>query len=64
MSSKDRSGNPGMAGEDPHRYDDMLSLPHPDPKHHMRMPRAKRATQFAPFAFHTEKRDAENHSSE
>lgn len=31
-------------------YDDMLNLPHYEPKNHPRMPRAERAAQFAPFA--------------
>ena len=35
-----------------HRYDDIISLPHPDPdpRRHSRMPVAERAAQFAPFA--------------
>lgn len=35
-----------------HRYDDIISLPHPDPdpRRHPRMPVAERAAQFAPFA--------------
>lgn len=31
-------------------YDDIIELPHPEPKHHVRMDRAQRAAQFAPFA--------------
>ena len=31
-------------------YDDIIDLPHYDPKHHPRMPMAARAAQFAPFA--------------
>ena len=33
-----------------HRYDDIIDLPHPDPKRHPRMSVADRAAQFAPFA--------------
>lgn len=32
------------------KYEDMLHLPHPEPKHHVRMSRKNRAAQFAPFA--------------
>ena len=35
---------------DPHRYDDMVELPHPASQHHPRMPMADRAAQFSPFA--------------
>ena len=31
-------------------YDDIISLPHPEPQRHPRMSRADRAAQFAPFA--------------
>lgn len=31
-------------------YDDIIHLPHYEPKHHPRMPMATRAAQFAPFA--------------
>lgn len=31
-------------------YDDIIDLPHPEPKRHKRMPRSERAAQFAPFA--------------
>jgi len=31
-------------------YDDIISLPHPEPKHHRRMSMRQRAAQFAPFA--------------
>ncbi len=34
----------------PDRYDDIINLPHPDPKNHPRMSRQNRAAQFAPFA--------------
>ena len=33
-----------------HQYDDILFLPHPDPKTHDRMPVRDRAAQFMPFA--------------
>lgn len=32
------------------RYDDIIGLPHPDPKRHPRMSLLDRAAQFAPFA--------------
>lgn len=32
------------------RYEDIISLPHPDSARHPRMPRRERAAQFAPFA--------------
>ena len=32
------------------RYDDIINLPHPEPKRHRRMSRLERAAQFAPFA--------------
>ena len=31
-------------------YDDIIDLPHYEPKHHPRMPLSARAAQFAPFA--------------
>ncbi|MBQ8463919.1 MAG: hypothetical protein IJ544_07385 [Prevotella sp.] len=31
-------------------YDDIINLPHYEPKHHPRMPMEARAAQFAPFA--------------
>ena len=33
-----------------HDYDDIINLPHYEPKHHHRMPMWNRAAQFAPFA--------------
>jgi hypothetical protein len=36
--------------QDEHRYDDILSLPHPVSKNHRQMPQIDRAAQFAPFA--------------
>lgn len=32
------------------RYDDIINLPHWEPRTHRRMPEADRAGQFAPFA--------------
>ena len=31
-------------------YDDIIYLPHPEPRKHPRMPIENRAAQFAPFA--------------
>ena len=31
-------------------YDDIINLPHPEPKQHPRMSMSQRAAQFAPFA--------------
>ena len=31
-------------------YDDIMNLPHHEPKHHPRMSMQSRAAQFAPFA--------------
>ena len=31
-------------------YSDIIDLPHPEPKYHPRMPMAKRALHFMPFA--------------
>jgi len=41
-----------MSTDFDHRYDDIISLPHPDPdpRRHPRMSIADRAAQFAPFA--------------
>ena len=35
---------------DPHKYGDIIHLPHPVSSRHPRMPAANRAAQFAPFA--------------
>ena len=32
------------------RYEEYYEYPHPEPKHHKRMPMEARAAQFAPFA--------------
>ncbi len=41
-----------MSGQsdDPHRYDDILYLPHHESPNRPRMSRVDRAAQFAPFA--------------
>jgi len=39
-----------MESTDPHRYDDMLDLPHHVSATHPHMSRADRAAQFSPFA--------------
>ncbi len=31
-------------------FDDIINLPHPEPKHHQRMSMLGRAAQFSPFA--------------
>ena len=40
------------------KYDDIISLPHYEPKYHARMSMASRAAQFAPFAALTGHDDA------
>ena len=40
------------------KYDDIISLPHYEPKYHARMSMASRAAQFAPFAALTGHADA------
>ena len=39
-------------------YEDIINLPHPDPKHHPRMSMYARSAQFAPFAALTGYEDA------
>ena len=39
-------------------YDDIINLPHYEPKHHPRMPMWNRAAQFTPFAALTGYEDA------
>lgn len=39
-----------QVGKDPHRYDDMINLPHYRSDRHPRMSEWSRAAQFAPFA--------------
>ena len=36
--------------DDPHRYDDIIHLPHPISRRHPQMPISDRAAQFLPFA--------------
>lgn len=38
------------SSRDPHRYDDLLDLPHPQSRRHPRMDALARAAQFSPFA--------------
>ena len=38
------------SSRDPHRYDDLLDLPHPQSPRHPRMDALARAAQFSPFA--------------
>lgn len=37
-------------GRNAHKYEDIIRLPHPDPKNHPRMSMHDRAAQFSPFA--------------
>ena len=39
-------------------YGDIIDLPHPEPRNHLRMPRENRAAQFSPFAALTGYEDA------
>lgn len=39
-----------MSGNDEHKYDDMINMPHHVSKKHPQMPLADRAAQFSPFA--------------
>lgn len=39
-----------MRADDPHRYDDIINLPHPASKTHPPLSMAQRAAQFSPFA--------------
>lgn len=39
-------------------YDDIINLPHPEPRYHQRMTRESRSSQFAPFAALTGHADA------
>ena len=39
-----------MSEKDPHRYDDMLDMPHPISKRHLPMSSLNRASIFSPFA--------------
>lgn len=44
--------------KDIHKYDDIISMPHPVSKKHPPMPRKDRAAQFAPFAALTGHKEA------
>lgn len=39
-----------MSGNEEHKYDDMINMPHHVSKKHPQMPLADRAAQFSPFA--------------
>lgn len=39
-----------QADRNAHKYEDIIRLPHPDPKNHPRMSMHDRAAQFSPFA--------------
>jgi len=39
-----------MSADDPHRYDDIINLPHPVSKTHPQLSMEQRAAQFSPFA--------------
>ena len=45
-------------------YDDIINLPHYEPKHHPRMSMWSRAAQFAPFAALTGYEDAIQNAKE
>ena len=47
-----------------HDYDDIIHLPHFEPKHHPRMSMWSRAAQFAPFAALTGYEDAIQNAKE
>lgn len=47
-----------MSRQDPHRYDDIIGLPHPVSQKHPQMPLRDRAAQFSPFAALTGYEDA------
>lgn len=44
-------------------YEDIINLPHPEPRTHPRMPRENRAAQFAPFAALSGYEDAVNETA-
>ena len=45
------------------KYDDIINLPHYEPKYHPRMSQYQRAVQFAPFSALTGYEDAINEES-
>lgn len=47
-----------------HTYEDIIHLPHPEPKHHPRMSLRQRAAQFAPFAALSGHEEAISHAAE
>lgn len=58
FTEKARRPSQASGEKDPHRYDDIIDLPHHVSKTHPQMPLADRAAQFAPFAALTGHADA------
>ena len=58
FTGKSRRASAAAGEKDPHRYDDIIDLPHHVSRTHPQMPLADRAAQFAPFAALTGHADA------